>query len=114
MLSHMYLAMNELGDVCGMTQQEMGRALARLGLWILNDRPTRKAEGEGYVKYRTYPHHPEIGNRSLPIWHVQKTLAALKTIGIEPLPEFTDPPPAPKFRPAPSYMDKHGDGYDDD
>jgi len=109
MLPHMYLAMNELGDICGMTQQEMGLALARLGLWIINHKPTDKAIAAGLIQWRDYPHRPDIGNHKLPIWHVEKTLAALKIIGIEPLPEFTDPPPAPKFRPAPSYMDKHGD-----
>jgi len=109
MLPNMYLAMNELGDICGISQQEMGLALARLGLWIIDDCPTQKAFAEGLIQWRTYPHRSDIGDRSLPIWHVQKTLAALKTIGIEPLREFTAPPPAPKPRARQSYMDKHGD-----
>jgi len=110
MLSDEYVSMKELAKLCGSTQKRIGLALAQRGLWIINDRPTQKAHDEGYIQYRDYPHRPDIGDRTLPVWHVEKTLAALKTIGIEPLPEFTASPPATKLRPAkPSYMDKHGD-----
>lgn len=119
MLFYEFLAMNELGDICGLTQKEMGLALARLGLWIIDHRPTDKAIAAGLIQWRDYPHRPDIGDRKLATWHVGKTLAALKTIGIEPLPEFAatvSPPaspkassPAPKPRARQSYMNKHGD-----
>jgi hypothetical protein len=110
MLSDEYQSMKELARQCGSTQKQMGLALAKLNLWIVGGCPTRKADAEGYVRYRTYPHRPDIGDRSLPIWHKEKTLAALATIGIFPLPRFTAPPPVPKPRAAKaSYMDKHGD-----
>lgn len=104
-----FLAMKELAEICGSTQQRIGPALARLGLWNINGGPTDKASSEGYIQYRTYPLRPDIGDRSLPIWHKEKTLAALKTIGIVPLPEFTAPPATATYRARPSYMDKHGD-----
>jgi hypothetical protein len=104
-----YLAMKDLAVICGSTQQRIGRALAKLGLWIINGRPTPKAYAEGYIDRRQYPNRPDIGDRSLAIWHTEKTLAALKTIGVTPLPEFVAPPPAPKYRARPSYMDRHDD-----
>ena len=114
MLSDEYLAMKEIGIICGSTQRRIGRALAKLGLWIIGVSPTDKATAGGYVQYRQYPHRPDIGDRTLPVWHVKKTLAALKTVGILPLPTSAASPPASspatKLRPArPSYMDKHGD-----
>ncbi len=109
MLLDEYLSMKEIAIICGLNQKRIGRALARLGLWRINDRPTQKAYAEGYIQYREYPHRPDIGDRSLPVWHKEKTLAVLKTIGIVPLPEFTAVFRA-RSRPAkPSYMDKHGD-----
>ena len=112
-----YLSMKELGVICGSNQQLIGRALDDLGLWIIDDEPTEKAFAEGYIQYRDYPHRPDIGDRYLPTWHKEKTLAALETVGIVPLPEYaalcavpSPVPPAANPRPAkPSYMDKHGD-----
>ena len=93
MLSDEYVSMKELAALCGSTQQRIGRALAKLGLWIVGGRPTRKAHDNGYIGLRQYPNYEEY---PLPVWHKEKALAALKTVGITPLPSFNAPPPAPK------------------
>jgi len=109
MLSDDFLAMKEIAEMCGSSQQRVGRALAKLGLWIVGDGPTRNASDGGYVTFRTYPHRPDIGDRSLPVWHKEKTLAALKTVGIIPLPTFAAYLPAPQ----PLDQDEENDDADE-
>jgi hypothetical protein len=93
MLSDECLSLKELALMCGSTQKLIGRALEKLSLRIVGGRPTRKAVDGGYVSLRYYPNHEDY---PLTVWHKEKTLAALKTIGITPLPSSTAPPPAPK------------------
>jgi hypothetical protein len=87
MLTDDYLSMKELAVLCGSTQKRIGLALEKLGLWIVGGKsPTLKARREGYIGLREYPGHE---NYPLTVWHREKTLAALKTVGITLLPTFT-------------------------
>ena len=107
MLSDEFIAMKELAIICGSTQKRIGRALAKLGLRTVGGGPTPKAYAEGYVASRDYPHRPDIGDQTLATWHKEKTLAALETIGIIPLPTFA------AYLPAPKPLDQDEDDDDD-
>jgi hypothetical protein len=82
--------MKELADLCGSTQKRIGRALETLGLWKVGARSTPKARDGGYVGFRCYPN---LENYPLTVWHRDKTLATLKTVGVIPLPSFAAPLP---------------------
>lgn len=58
MLTDEFVSMKELAFLCGSTQQLIGRALEKLGLWIVGGkRSTHMASREGYVGLREYPGH---------------------------------------------------------
>ena len=86
MLTDEFLSMKELAHLCGSTQKLIGRALEKLGLREVGGKPTPKAYRDGYVGLREYP---DLEDYPLTVWHREKTLAALATVGITLLPTFT-------------------------
>ena len=110
MLSDEYVSMKELAVICGSTQKRIGLALQGLSLWSVGGGPTPKARREGYVGLRYYPNHEDY---PLSVWHKERALAVLKTVGISPLPTFTVPPPVPNPEPQ-DEKDRDSDSEEDD
>jgi hypothetical protein len=96
MFTDEHWSMKEFAKTCGSTQKRVGLALERLGLWIVGGSPTQKAHQEGYIAFRTYPNKE---NYPLPVWHREKTLEALASVGIKPLPVVASTPATRKDTP---------------
>jgi hypothetical protein len=71
MLTDEYVTVKELAALRGSTEKQIDLDLVGVGLWTVDGRPTRRARRNGYTGRRYYPN-------PLPIWHREKTLAALK------------------------------------
>lgn len=74
-----FVSMKQLAIELGTTQKRIGLALDRLGLWDVGSGPTQKARDGGYTSLRYYSN---LENFPLTVWHREKTLAALATIGL--------------------------------
>jgi hypothetical protein len=96
MFTDEYWSMKEIAKTCGSTQKRVGLALEKLDLWIVGRSPTQKAYREGYIAFREYPNKE---NYPLPVWHREKTLKALATLDIVPLPVVTSSPATRKDTP---------------
>jgi hypothetical protein len=71
-----YMTLTQIGEVFGVSNQQVGKWLAKLGLRTDANRPSREAFDGGYVKAG-----PSRGQGYNWVWHSEKTVRALSEAG---------------------------------
>lgn len=71
-----YMTLTQIGEVFGVSNQQVGKWLAKLGLRTDANRPSREAFDGGYVK-----EGPSRGQGYNWVWHSEKTVRVLSEAG---------------------------------
>ena len=124
MLTDMYLAMKEIGLICGLSQKRIGLALQRLGLHKVGVGPTPRLMPKATLHLGTTPTaqtsatKPYLYGTSEKPWQPSRLLELIRFQNSQPPSLLL---PLPKHRPLhqdrearQSYMNKHGEDHDDD
>ena len=113
MFTDVYISMKELAKLFGSTQKKIGLGFEKKKLWVVGSgEATPKAIREGYISKREYP------NKTCPpltIWQLEKTIAALESIGFKLLPMYAAYSSLPKVTDEDeSEHDEHEDEREDE
>jgi hypothetical protein len=91
MFTFTYMSLSQLGEIFGVSNQQVGKWLIELGLRTDNNKPSSDAFRGGYVEQM-----PSRNQGYTWSWHSQKTVSALEAAGhlrvLNPLPELVQPP----------------------
>lgn len=74
-----FMSMTQLGELFGVSNQQIGKWLVKLGLRTAASKPSREAFGDGYVEVG-----PSRNQGYNYVWHSDKTVAALTSAGHKP------------------------------
>lgn len=86
-----FMSLTQLGEVFGVSNQQVGKWLIALGLRTNANKPSREAFSEGFVREM-----PSRNQGYFWAWHAEKTIAAIEAAGhlrvLNPPPELVQPP----------------------
>lgn len=100
-----FMSLSQLGEVFGVSNQQVGKWLVQLGLRTSDNKPSAEAFQGGYVEQM-----PSRNQGYTWSWHSEKTVAALEAAGhlrvLNPPSELVQPPALK----GPFSLRKNGDG----